>query len=216
MIGLTTSQTAANVLTEAGVTRAHNTARFLGHLEAPPRSPRPAARSRPGSLLILDEASMMSTRRPRRDPGHRPPNQLQGHRDRRPRAARRGRRRRRDDAARPPPRLRPARRARSGSPHPWERDATLRLRAGDITVLADYDEHGRLRGGDPEEAVEQAYRGWLADYLAGQDSVLIARTDEQARELSRRARDDLIRYGLVAARPATSASPQASRPASAT
>lgn len=80
---------------------------------------------------------------------------------------------------------------------PWERDATLRLRSGDITVLAEYEEHGRLRGGDPEDAVEQAYRGWLADYLAGPDSVLIARTTEQARELSRRARDDLLRYGRV-------------------
>ena len=86
--------------------------------------------------------------------------------------------------------------------HAWERDATLRLRAGDVTVLADYEEHGRLRGGTPEEATEQAYRGWLADYLAGKDTVLMARTEDQARELSRRARDDLIRYGLVAAGPA--------------
>ena len=83
----------------------------------------------------------------------------------------------------------------------WERDATLRLRAGDVTVLTEYQENGRLRGGTPEEATEQAYRGWLADYLAGLDSVLIARTEDQARELSRRARDDLIRYGRVAAGP---------------
>ena len=86
--------------------------------------------------------------------------------------------------------------------HSWERDATLRLRAGDVTVLAVYEEHGRLRGGTAEEAVEQAYRGWLADHLDGKDTVLIARTEEQARELSRRARDDLIRYGRVAAGPA--------------
>ena len=84
----------------------------------------------------------------------------------------------------------------------WERDATLRLRAGDVTVLAEYEEHGRLRGGTPEEATEQAYRGWLADYLDGKDTLLIARTEDQARELSRRARDDLIRYGIVVGRPA--------------
>ena len=96
--------------------------------------------------------------------------------------------------------------------HAWERDATLRLRAGDVTVLADYEEHGRLRGGTAEEATEQAYRGWLADYLDGKDTMLMARTEEQARELSRRARDDLIRYGLVAAGP-PSAWPQGSRPA---
>jgi TrwC relaxase/AAA domain len=59
VIGLATSQTAANVLAEAGVTRAYNTARFLGHLDGhrEARGPLPVA---PGSLLILDEASMMS------------------------------------------------------------------------------------------------------------------------------------------------------------
>ena len=85
--------------------------------------------------------------------------------------------------------------------HAWERDATLRLRAGDVTVLAEYEQHGRLRGGTPEEAAEQAYRGWLADFLDGKDTLLMARTEDQARELSRRARDDLIRYGLVAPGP---------------
>ena len=64
-------------------------------------------------------------------------------------------------------------------------------------MLALYDEQGRLRGGDPEEAIELACRAFLADHLAGQDSLLLARTGEQAREMSRRVRDDLIRYGLV-------------------
>jgi len=81
--------------------------------------------------------------------------------------------------------------------HEWERDAALRLRIGDASVLAEYDQHGRLRGGGPEEAAELACRGWLADHLAGLDSLLVARTGEQARELSRRIRDDLIHYGLV-------------------
>ena len=31
--------------------------------------------------------------------------------------------------------------------HEWERDATLRLRAGDTTVLREYDRHARLLGG---------------------------------------------------------------------
>jgi hypothetical protein len=79
----------------------------------------------------------------------------------------------------------------------WERDASLRLRSGDVSVLVQYQEQGRLRGGDPEEAMEQACRGWLADHLSGRDCLLLARTGEQARELSRRVRDDLIRYGLV-------------------
>jgi hypothetical protein len=33
------------------------------------------------------------------------------------------------------------------------------------------------------------------------DTLLMARTEDQARELSRRARDDLIRYGIVSAGP---------------
>jgi hypothetical protein len=32
----------------------------------------------------------------------------------------------------------------------WERAASLRLRAGDTTVLGEYDQHARIRGGDPE------------------------------------------------------------------
>jgi hypothetical protein len=79
----------------------------------------------------------------------------------------------------------------------WERDATLRLRAGDTSVTALYEEHGRIRGGDPEEAVDLACRAFLADHLAGKDSLLLARTQEQAREMSRRVREDLLHYGLV-------------------
>ncbi|MGH3276953.1 MAG: AAA family ATPase, partial [Streptosporangiaceae bacterium] len=82
----------------------------------------------------------------------------------------------------------------------WERDATLRLRSGDTSVLAVYDEQGRLRGGDAEEAMDLACGGWLADHLAGKDTLLLTRTEEQARELSRRVRDDLVHYGLVQAR----------------
>lgn len=32
-------------------------------------------------------------------------------------------------------------------PAGWERDATLRLREGDASVLADYDQHARIRAG---------------------------------------------------------------------
>jgi conjugative relaxase-like TrwC/TraI family protein len=199
VIGLTTSQTAANVLTEEGVTRAYNTARFLGHLQGhrEARGPLPVA---PGSLLILDEASMMSLADVAailalaRERGckvvvtgdHEQLAAVEGGGAMMLLARRQGW-------------------AQLAEPqrftHTWEREATLRLRAGDVTVLADYEEHGRLCGGTPEEAAEQAYRAWLADYLDGKDTLLLARTDDQARELSRRARDDLIRYGLVAPGP---------------
>jgi hypothetical protein len=79
----------------------------------------------------------------------------------------------------------------------WERNATLRLRAGDTAVAALYGEQGRVRCGDPEEALDLACRAFLADHLAGKDSLLLARTQEQAREMSRRVREDLLHYGLV-------------------
>ena len=33
----------------------------------------------------------------------------------------------------------------------WEQAASLRLRAGDASVLAEYDQHGRITGGEPEQ-----------------------------------------------------------------
>src|SRR6266568_1986703 len=199
VIGLTTSQTAANVLAETGVTRAYNTARFLGHLKDRREALGPLPVT-PRSLLILDEASMMSLA----DTAallalareHDCKVVVTG--DHEQLAAVEGggammllaRRQGRVQLAEP-----------QRFTHAWEREATLRLRVGDVTVLVEYQEHGRLHGGTPDEAAEQAYRGWLADYLDGKDTLLIARTQDQARELSRRARDDLIRYGLVASGP---------------
>ena len=199
VIGLTTSQTARNVLAEAGVTRAYNTARFLGHLQQRREALGPVPVRR-GSLLVLDEASMMSL------PDmaailavaraqdckvvvtgdHEQLAAVEGGGGMMLLARSQGY----VQLAEP-----------QRFTRPWERDATLRLRAGDLTVLAEYEQHGRLRGGTAEQAVELAYRGWLADYLDGRDTLLMARTGDQARELCRRARDDLIRYGVVSAGP---------------
>ena len=79
----------------------------------------------------------------------------------------------------------------------WERSASLRLRAGDASVLADYDMHGRIRGGDPEQVMDAAVRDAVAERLAGQDVLLLARERDRCRELARRVRDDLIHLGLV-------------------
>ncbi|MGH3276981.1 MAG: hypothetical protein ACRDNZ_21975 [Streptosporangiaceae bacterium] len=53
--------------------------------------------------------------------------------------------------------------------HDWEREATLRLRAGDASVLAVYDEQGRLRGGD-------AGRRWTWRAAAGSPTTSRGRT----------------------------------------
>jgi hypothetical protein len=192
---LTTSQAARNVLHDAGVELADNTAVFLGHL-AGRREARGAKTVRPGTLLLLDEASMMSMADMAAI--------LRQAAERNCRVLITGDHEqlaavdggggmmmllRRMGYVQLPEPVRFA--------HEWERDATLRLRAGDVSVLAQYEEQGRVRGGDTEEAMELACRAWTADHLAGKDSLLLARTEEQARELSRRVRDDLIRYGLV-------------------
>jgi hypothetical protein len=79
----------------------------------------------------------------------------------------------------------------------WERPASLRLRQGDATALDDYDQHGRIRGAPPDQAMDQAARAYVAAYLDGRDVLLMAADWARCRELSARIRDDLIHLGLV-------------------
>jgi hypothetical protein len=79
----------------------------------------------------------------------------------------------------------------------WERDATLRLRAGDAEVADVYDEQGRVIGALPEEAIETAAQMTATLLADGQDVILMARGHEHVRELSRRVRGELLRLGLV-------------------
>ena len=79
----------------------------------------------------------------------------------------------------------------------WERGASLRLRQGDATALDEYDQHGRIRGAPPDQAMDQAVRAYVASYLDGRDVLLMAADWARCRELSARIRDDLIHLGLV-------------------
>jgi len=80
----------------------------------------------------------------------------------------------------------------------WEREASLRLRAGDETVLRDYHQHGRLLGsGTAEQAEDSAARAWLGDTLAGRRSLLIVDTNEQAARVSAAIRAEFVRLGQV-------------------
>jgi conjugative relaxase-like TrwC/TraI family protein len=80
----------------------------------------------------------------------------------------------------------------------WERDASLRLRAGDESVLTEYHKHGRLiDAGTLEAAEDSAATGWLADILAGKHSLLSVNSNEQAARLSAKLRAEFIRLGLV-------------------
>ena len=84
----------------------------------------------------------------------------------------------------------------------WEQSSQPRLRDGDTTVLADYDQHGRITGGDPEQMMDVAADAYVALTVSGTDTLLMAGDHALRRELSRRIRDDLIELGMVQAGPA--------------
>ena len=79
----------------------------------------------------------------------------------------------------------------------WERAASLRLRRGDVTALDEYDQHGRIRGAPPEQAMDQAVHAYVASYLTGRNVLLMAADWARCRELSARIREDLVHLGLV-------------------
>ena len=59
----------------------------------------------------------------------------------------------------------------------WERDASLRLRAGDPTVIDSYAQAGRLHAvDDPDDAIEAVFSHWQTACDAGADALMLART----------------------------------------
>ena len=199
VIGITPSQSARNTLA-AGVTESYNTAQFLGHLPGQRGARGPLAITE-DTLLLVDESSMIPTpdladmvslaeeRRAKMvlagDTG-----QLQA-------VENGGAMSLLADALGyvqlpDPVRFRAA----------WEQAASLRLRAGDTSVLAEYDQHGRITGGEPEQMIDAAAAAYVALTLDGTDTLLMAADHGLRRELSRRIRDDLIHLGIVDAGPA--------------
>jgi len=200
VIGITPSQSARNTLAAAGVPECYNAAQFLGHLPGR-RGARGPVRLRPGDLVLMDEASMTST-----------PDladvitqaaaagakvilagdtqQLQ--------AVQNGGGMSLLAEALGYARLAEPARFRDR----WEQQASLRLRDGDASVLAEYDQHARILGGEPEQMTDAAAAAYTALAAAGTDVLLMAADHALRRELSRRVRDDLIRLGIVAGGPA--------------
>lgn len=81
--------------------------------------------------------------------------------------------------------------------NPWERSASLGLREGRPSVLAEYEDHGRIRNGHYSDMVDHAYSAWHADILAGRVSVLIAPDNETVQMLNERAQADRVSLGAV-------------------
>ena len=69
-------------------------------------------------------------------------------------------------------------------------------------MLAEYDQHARIRGGDPEQMTDATASAYIALAMDGTDVLLMAADHTLRRELSRRIRDDLIRLRVVAPAPA--------------
>ena len=196
VIGLTTSTNAARVLAHEGLAESYNIAEFLGKTEGSDELRRPVPLHE-NDVLVLDEASQLSTAdlamitEAARQAGAR----ITATGD--TAAARRGRRRRNVPACwprrSPPPQLHEVRRFDAQ----WEREASVRLRDGDLAAVAAYDRHGRIRGADEEAAYDRAAALWLADHLRGKDVLLLAGSNAEAAELSRRVQARLVQLGSV-------------------
>jgi conjugative relaxase-like TrwC/TraI family protein len=193
LIGLTLSENAARVMTAEGLPEAYNIARFLGKC-ADSGQLRHPVHVGPDDKLVIDEAGQVGTRdlaliqqaaSPAGvlavgDPAQLGPVEAGGWFSWF--ATELG-------AAE----LSEVRRFVSG----WEAGASLQLRRGDTSALAAYDAHGRIRAGDCEAMHDKAAAGFLADFLAGKDAILLAGSNAEAADLARRVQDKLIGAGRV-------------------
>jgi conjugative relaxase-like TrwC/TraI family protein len=82
---------------------------------------------------------------------------------------------------------------------PEEGEATLRIRAGDISAVDWYARNGRIRTGSREWMAQAAYDGWKADVLAGKTTMMAAADGTNVTELSAQARVDRVAIGDVEA-----------------
>src|ERR1039457_5373296 len=199
VIGITPSQSARNTLA-AGVPVSYNTAQFLGHLPGRrgARGPVPIG---PGTLLVIDEASMISgpdladliayaQARGAKIILAGDLSQLQ--------AVENGGGMSLLASALGYARLAQPVRFRAA----WEQQASLRLRDGDTTVLAEYDQHARIYGGEPEQMMDAAAAAYVALSADGTDTLLMPADPARPGERPRRIREDLITLGLVQPGPA--------------
>ncbi len=81
----------------------------------------------------------------------------------------------------------------------WEREASLRLREGDRTVIEEYREHGRVVGGERPVMVKEAFVRWQLARARGDSVVVCAADHATVDELAMRARADRVGAGEVEA-----------------
>ena len=69
----------------------------------------------------------------------------------------------------------------------WEREASLRLRRGDTSVIDLYEQHGRLHGGTPRQMRRAVVEQWWRAVQNGQTASMMAPSDEAVVALNRAA-----------------------------
>lgn len=196
VLGLATSQIATEVL-EADGLDAINTTRFLNAYEPDAETGRPRARLGHRDMLVVDESNMSSTaelsriQRIAAAAGAKllytgDPRQLQA-----------------VGAGGALGLI-----ARENGAHEleqvhrfiydWEKDASLRLREGDLDVVDVYAEKGRIDSGDAAEMRRRAVLNYVHDtQLRGKTSVLVTDSNQAAASVSAEVQNRLMRIGRV-------------------
>jgi conjugative relaxase-like TrwC/TraI family protein len=81
--------------------------------------------------------------------------------------------------------------------NPWEKVASVELRAGSADAIDAYESHGRVVGGRRDEMLDALYKAWRQDVDAGKTSLMIAADLGTVGELNSRAQADRIGAGSV-------------------
>jgi ATP-dependent exoDNAse (exonuclease V) alpha subunit len=81
--------------------------------------------------------------------------------------------------------------------HRWEANATRALRKGEPSTLDAYDTHGRILDGPGELMLDAAYRAWTTDLDEGRSALLLAADRATVTALNLRAHDARVQAGLA-------------------
>jgi conjugative relaxase-like TrwC/TraI family protein len=79
--------------------------------------------------------------------------------------------------------------------HHWERQASLRLRAGDPGILTEYDQHGRLHDGTHEQMETEIIDAWQEARSRGETVALMANSTDTVGRLNRLAQHTRLTIG---------------------
>ena len=79
----------------------------------------------------------------------------------------------------------------------WERDASLRLRRGDVEVAEIYDTNGRLHGGTQTQMERASVARWWELRQKGKSQLLMTPTNEATERLNQRCQQTRTRAGEI-------------------